>query len=94
MIFSQSAPLPDLPARFDFLFPSLGPLPHRIRLTTNQQPSLTSILPVLTCEPVTRSNLKGDSAEMVTSRKWFAHTQKQLMKRVRLTIYVLLPEHD
>lgn len=66
---SQSAPLPDPPPRFDF-FPSPGPLPHRIRPRTNQQPSLTSILFVLTCEPVTRGNLKGDNTEMVTSRKW------------------------
>lgn len=68
--YFKSAPLPDPPPRFDFFFPSPGPLPHRIRLRTNQQQSLTSILPVLTCEPVTHGNLKGDGTEIVTSRKW------------------------
>lgn len=57
-------------------FPSPGPLPHRIRLRTNQQPSLTSILLVLTCEPVTPGNLKGDRTETVTSRKWFRNEKK------------------
>lgn len=49
-------------------FPSPGPLPHRIRLRTNQQPPLTSILLVLTCEPVTLGNLKGEYTESLTSR--------------------------
>lgn len=74
---SQSVPLPD-PSRFDFS-PSPGPLPHRIRLRTNQQPSLTSILLVLTCEPVTRGNLKGErrqGPENVTSRKSFRNEKK------------------
>lgn len=69
--YFKSAPLPDTPPRFDFFFlPSPGPLPHRMRLRTNQQQPVTSILPVLTCEPVTHGNLKGDGTEIVTSRKW------------------------
>ena len=58
IVFLKSVPLTD-PSRFDF-FPSPGPLPHRIRLRANQQPPLTSILLILTCEPVTPGNLKGE----------------------------------
>lgn len=71
--FSTRTVTRSLSLRFFFFFfsPSPGPLPHRIQPGTNQRPSLTSILLALTCEPVTRGNLKGERTrrtEIVTSR--------------------------
>lgn len=87
--YFKSAPLPDPPPRFDF-FPSPGPLPHRIRLRTNQRQPVTSILPVLTCEPVTHGNLKGDGAEIVTSMKWVTNEDVCIKKKKKWNSYLIL----